>query len=119
MNNENLLNGDNSNGLWGRFLSKRVQFALDVLVLVGAFIYAYLLRFDFAVPGYLIRPMLIQLPCVVVLQLVALYLSGVHSFVWRYVGISEVRAFFIAAASVFVIMVGVRLGLPTSMSATW
>lgn len=117
MNNEISLNGDSA--LWGRFLSKRVQFILDLLALVGAFIYAYELRFEFAVPGYLVRPMLIQLPCVVVLQLLALKLAGVNSFVWRYVGISEVRPFVVAILSVFLIMVGVRLGLPASVSAQW
>ena len=31
-------------------LTKRAQFALDLVVLIGGFIFAYLLRFDFASP---------------------------------------------------------------------
>src|SRR5436853_350718 len=101
--------------MWKRFLSRRVQFAMDLLVLVGAFLLAYLLRFEFEIPRDWMHPMMVQLPCVVLLQFVALHLAGVHSFVWRYVGISEVRPFFVATLSVFFILVLIRFGLPGSV----
>src|SRR6185503_20542563 len=97
---------------WSRFLSKRLQFAMDLLVLLGSFLFAYLLRFEFTSPPHMLHPMMVQLPCVVLLQFAALHLAGVHSFVWRYVGISEVRPFFVAAVSVFVVLVLIRFGLP-------
>jgi FlaA1/EpsC-like NDP-sugar epimerase len=100
-------------------LTKRAQFALDLLVLVGAFTLAYELRFEFDIPRSWLHPMLVQLPCVVLLQFAALNLSGVHSFVWRYVGISELRPFFVAVVSVFLILALVRLGIPSSMLVTW
>src|SRR5215471_19615135 len=105
--------------MWKTLLTRRVQFALDFSVLVGAFLLAYLLRFEFDVPREWLHPMLVQLPCVVLLQFAALNLSGVHSFVWRYVGITELRAFCIAAGSVFLILVLLRLGLPVSSLGSW
>jgi FlaA1/EpsC-like NDP-sugar epimerase len=99
--------------------TRRVQFALDFLVLVGAFLLAYLLRFEFVIPPEWIHPMLVQLPCVVLLQFVALNLAGAHTFVWRYVGISEVRAFVIAALCVFALLVFLRFGLPSWILRTW
>jgi FlaA1/EpsC-like NDP-sugar epimerase len=105
--------------MWNNILLRRVQFALDLSVLIGAFFLAYLLRFEFDIPRHWVHPMLVQLPCVVLMQFVALNLAGVHSFVWRYVGITEVRAFFLAGASVFLILVLVRFGIPTSMLVTW
>jgi FlaA1/EpsC-like NDP-sugar epimerase len=105
--------------MWKRLLTRRVQFALDLSVLVGAFLLAYLLRFEFEIPREWRHPMLVQLPLVVLLQFVALNLAGVHSFVWRYVGITELRAFFRAAAAVFIILVVARLGLPVSSLGSW
>jgi FlaA1/EpsC-like NDP-sugar epimerase len=102
-----------------RLLTKRVQFLLDLLVLVGAFLIAYELRFEFDVPSNWIHPMLVQLPCVVLMQVAALNLAGAHSFVWRYVGITEVRPFAIAAASTFAILVLVRFGLPSTYLISW
>lgn len=105
--------------LYAGVLTKRVQFLLDLLVLVGAFLLAYLLRFEFDIPRHWVHPMLVQLTYVVLMQFVALNLAGVHSFVWRYVGISEIRAFVMAAGSVFVLLVLIRFGIPTSIMNTW
>ncbi len=83
--------------LWERWLSRPVQFVLDLIVMVAAFVLAYALRFEFAIPEYYIEPMLIQLPLVVLIQFGCLHLTGVYSFVWRYVGLSDVTAFLKAA----------------------
>ncbi len=105
--------------LWSSVLTKRVQFLLDLTVLVSAFALAYLLRFEFDIPRQWLHPMWVQLTCVVLMQFVALNLAGVHSFVWRYVGIAEIRAFVVASGSVFIILALVRFGLPTSLLVTW
>jgi FlaA1/EpsC-like NDP-sugar epimerase len=105
--------------LWEGLLTRRVQFSLDLIVLVAAFTLAYLLRFEFDIPRARFHPLLVQLPCVVMMQFVALNLAGVHSFIWRYVGISEVRAFVVATLSVFLILLLIRFGIPTSMFVTW
>ncbi|HEX3145761.1 MAG TPA: nucleoside-diphosphate sugar epimerase/dehydratase [Pyrinomonadaceae bacterium] len=100
-------------------MTKRIQFVLDLSVLMAGFLLAYLLRFEFDIPRTRYHAMLVQLICVVFLQFIALYLAGVHSFVWRYVGLAELRAFFVAAASVFAILILLRFGLPTSILSTW
>src|ERR1044071_1583284 len=75
-----------------RFLSKRrIHYLLDLIVLVSAFVLAYLLRFDFAVPRSQFTDLFTQLPYVVLIQMAALSLAGVYAFIWRYVGMSGSR----------------------------
>ena len=79
------------------YLTRGFQFALDVTMLGLAFALAYLLRFDFAIPSTRSADAIRQLPYVVLIQLAALALAGVYSFIWRYVGLGEVKAFLYAA----------------------
>lgn len=95
---------------------RRMQFALDVAVLAGAFAVAYLLRFDFSVPHEERVSALTQLPLVVLVQFVALRAAGVQAFIWRYVGLSEVRAFMVAAILSAVPIVVARMGLPSDLA---
>src|ERR1044071_216593 len=75
-----------------RFLSKRrIHYLLDLTVLVAAFVLAYILRFDFAVPRAQFTDLFTQLPYVVLIQMAALTLAGVYAFIWRYVGMSGSR----------------------------
>jgi FlaA1/EpsC-like NDP-sugar epimerase len=92
--------------------------SLDVFVLTASFVFAYSLRFDFHIPapysGWLVH----QLPLVVGLQVIAFLFWGVYSFIWRYVGLAELRAFagsFVTAALPVLLL---RLGLPESL-AEW
>ena len=97
---------------WAWSLHRRTQFVLDLAVLVAAFAFAYLLRFDFRVPARAFESGLIQLPLVVLVQFVALYLARVYTFVWRYVGIREVQSFVRAALFSALPLLALRLGLP-------
>ncbi|HMB52138.1 MAG TPA: hypothetical protein VKU40_02400, partial [Thermoanaerobaculia bacterium] len=98
--------------VWAWSLHRRTQFLLDLVVLVAAFALAYLLRFEFMIPERARESALIQLPLVVLVQFVALYLARVYTFVWRYVGIREVDAFVRAAAFSALPLVALRYGLP-------
>ncbi len=82
---------------WTRILTRQVQLCLDLAVLSGAFALAYLLRFDFNIGPAELRIGLFQLPFVVLVQLALLIITGIYAFIWRYVGISEIRAFVSAA----------------------
>lgn len=95
-----------------RLLIRQTQWALDILMLCASFLLAYLLRFDFAVPPEDARKAILQLSFVVVIQFSALILTGVYSFVWRYVGMAEVRTFLMAALLSGVPLILVRLTLP-------
>jgi len=90
---------------------RQFQFLLDLTVLTTAFLLAYLLRYEFAIPGQETSRFLVQLPAVVLIQLTAYFLAGIHNFIWRYISISEVQAFVRAALFSATPLVALRLGL--------
>jgi FlaA1/EpsC-like NDP-sugar epimerase len=98
-------------------LTRGLQFTLDVGVLVTAFVLAYLLRFEFALPEGELNNAIQQLPYVVLVQFGALALAGVYSFIWRYVGMAEVKAFVYAAVWSALALAVLRLSLPTRFAA--
>jgi len=100
---------------WRKFLSKRVQFGLDVLAIATAFGLAYLLRFDFAIPKQQAHNLFVQLPYVVAVQIAALFAFGVYSFIWRYVGLAELKKFVGAAVAGAIPLLAARIGLPDGM----
>jgi FlaA1/EpsC-like NDP-sugar epimerase len=98
---------------WTRLLNRRVQVLLDIFVLTGAFVISYELRFDFDIPQPWLRNVLIQFPCVVLLQFIALSLTGGRSFIWRYTSIAHLKSFLSAAVISALLLAALRLGLPT------
>ncbi len=95
-----------------QYLTKKYQVALDLSVLVSAFILAYLLRFDFNIPPQVIPNALSQLCLVVLVQFVVLIPTGIYRFIWRYIGMSEIKAFINAALWSALIILLLRVGLP-------
>jgi FlaA1/EpsC-like NDP-sugar epimerase len=95
--------------------TKRYHLAVDLAMLASSFALAYLLRFDFRVPPDEFHRELVQLPYVVLIQLVALILAGVYTFIWRYVGLAEVKSFCAAAWWSSLALLLLRLGLPEAM----
>ncbi len=102
---------------WGRALKRDVQLGLDLLALAAAFALAYLLRFDFDVPSEWRQRALVQFPVVVLLQIAVLLATGIHRFVWRYVGMAEIAAFVQAALYSGIPLLLLRLGLPDRLEA--
>lgn len=98
-------------------LNKRCQFALDLMVLVAAFTLAYLLRFDFNVPAFEINRASRQIVYVVLIQFAALILTGVYNFIWRYVGLTEVKKFLNASLWSALPLVILRVCLPENLYA--
>ncbi len=96
---------------WARHL-RQLQFLLDLGVLGLAFVGAYLIRFDFALGPAQRNHMLVQLPVVMVIQLAAYFMSGLHTFVWRYISLTELPAFLRAAVGSALPIMALRLGLP-------
>jgi FlaA1/EpsC-like NDP-sugar epimerase len=101
------------------FLRRPVQLALDIAVLCGAFFLAYLLRFDFEIGEYYFDNALNQLPFVVFVQFVALFLVGTYSIIWRYVSLDDIRAFLKAALISAVILILIRLLVSNEQFARW
>lgn len=98
--------------MWQRLLNRPVQYAFDLVVLAVAFVLAYNLRFEFNITEVELHKMLAQLPLVVLIQFGTLNLIGVYAFVWRYIGMAELRSFIKAAWWSFLPLVLMRLGLP-------
>src|ERR1035441_5770854 len=96
---------------WG-LLTRRVQLLLDVSVLAGAFVAAYLLRFEFMLGPAERQRLIWQLPVVVLLQLLSQRVWEIYKFIWRYIGLSEVRAFIGAGLTCLAVMLAFRFGLP-------
>jgi FlaA1/EpsC-like NDP-sugar epimerase len=96
---------------WG-LLTRRVQLLLDVSVLAGAFVAAYLLRFDFMLGPAERQRLIWQLPVVVLLELLSQRVWGIYKFIWRYIGLAELRAFIGAALTCVAVMLAFRFGLP-------
>jgi FlaA1/EpsC-like NDP-sugar epimerase len=96
----------------GLHTTASLQRLLDVLILVFAFAISYLLRFDFYLVDADLRGFLYQTPYVVLLQLIALQVVGVQAFVWRFIGMVEVKSFLKAALLSSIPIVAIRLWLP-------
>lgn len=114
--NKNSAPTTTSRPFWMKHLTKRTQYILDMLALTAAFALAYALRFDFTIPALEFERGLIQLPAVLLVQFIALYLSGAHDFVWRYVGLLEMRAFVKAAIGATLFLLVVRYAIPSSVA---
>ncbi|HZH34545.1 MAG TPA: nucleoside-diphosphate sugar epimerase/dehydratase [Pyrinomonadaceae bacterium] len=98
--------------LW--FMRRPVQLILDLLVLAAAFLFAYLLRFDFQIPRYFLENALDQLPFVVLVQFLTLFLVGGYALIWRYISIEDVKFFLRAALTSALILLLIRFLLPPS-----
>ncbi len=96
-------------------LTRKSQIALDTIVLMSAFVLAYLLRFDFVIPERDTQHLLYQLPFVLLLQLGLLWLAGIYAFIWRYVGMAEVKAFITAALWAALPLIALRTWLPEQL----
>ena len=103
---------------WERHLARELQFLLDLAVMATAFALAYLLRFDFQIPQRELQNGLIQLPFVLLLEFTVVSLTGIYSFVWRYIGMAEISAFLRAALFSATPLLILRLALPLQF-ASW
>lgn len=95
-----------------------LQTAVDLFVLVVAFGFAYLLRFDFEFAEQPFNDMLHQACYVVLLQAIVLQVTGVSSFIWRFIGMMEVKTFVKAALLSSLPVLAARLWLPVTFQ-TW
>ena len=89
-----------------------IQALLDVALLFAAFGAAYLLRFDFHVPADAVHAFLTQTPFVILLQFVALTMTGARASIWRYTDLAHVKSFLYAAVGSMVVVALLRLTLP-------
>ena len=101
-----------SQTFWRQLYARHMAALADLSVLALAFVLAYLLRFDFEIPRSQLSRLVVQLSYVVLLQFAAMLLSGVHMFIWRYIGLRELKAFINAALWSTIPLFVLRLTVP-------
>jgi FlaA1/EpsC-like NDP-sugar epimerase len=97
-----------------RLLCRQAQFAVDIAILISAFGLAYLIRFDFQLTEREIFKLWSRVPAVVIVQFTALYICGAYAFIWRYIGMSEIKAFIQSGIMSAGLLAILRLAAPHS-----
>ena len=87
---------------------RAIQALIEISILVGAFVFAYLLRFDFGIPSSEVAKIFIQLPIVLALQVVALRAFGAHRFIWRYTSAQDAASIAKALGAVLLLLLVAR-----------
>jgi FlaA1/EpsC-like NDP-sugar epimerase len=92
-----------------RLFNRSLLFLLDVGILVAAYVFAYLVRFEAQIPyGYRTR-LLSTLPYVVVLQYLLLHQLRVTKVAWRYFGLRDLAQVVGALGAAAAVLLGLRL----------
>lgn len=92
-----------------RFVNRGIQLAIDILILIGAFWLAFLLRFEGQLPVQMLKRATFLAPYVILVQYGVLFLFGVPRQVWRFVGLREARQIAAAVAVSSALFLFVRL----------
>lgn len=106
-----------------RLLSRPGQILLDLSVLAVALVLAYAIRFEFAAPfartwwHFFVVDFTLVGPEVLIVQMAMFYAWGIYEFIWRYVGLADLKAFAGAFLSSTIILIVVRLSLPPFLGA--
>lgn len=79
------------------FLRRPAQLIADILVLSAAFLLAYLPAVNVQLGEYYLESAVRQLPFVVFIQFVSLFLVSGYTILWRYVSIEDIKVFIRAA----------------------
>jgi len=74
-------------------------FLVDICLVLGALFIAFLLRFDFAIPEYIIGNLFTYIPVILFAKLTSFFIFGLYRGMWRYTSISDFIS--IAKASSF------------------
>lgn len=105
-----------------RFFNRTAQTFVDAMVLAGAYVAAYGVRFEGAIPPLMLRTLAWTLPYVVALHYGAILLFGVHRLAWRYIGLRDVSRIGLAVCASAFVMAFIRLVLGArgvSFDAAW
>ncbi len=90
------------------FLRRPAQLIADILVLSAAFLLAYLPAVNVQLGEYYLESAVRQLPFVVFIQFVSLFLVSGYTILWRYVSIEDIKVFIRAAAISTVLLITFR-----------
>ncbi|HKJ55006.1 MAG TPA: polysaccharide biosynthesis protein, partial [Nitriliruptoraceae bacterium] len=85
-----------------------LRYVIESVALAMAFVGAFLIRFEGAIPPDRVTQMVVVLPVVVVVQVIALNIAGVGRHSWRYTTLQDLVDIVAALAAVAGVMVVVR-----------
>ncbi len=94
-----------------RIFNRTMQLGVDLGVLAVAYVLAYVVRFEGAVPAHMARTLAWTLPYVVAVQYALLVGSGAHRFAWRYISLPDVTRIAAVAACSAALLVTLRFAL--------
>ena len=92
-----------------------IKVAVDAAMLASVFFVAYALRFDFEIPSEYYLALRTQLPLVVVVQLVILWLAGTRRIFWRYFSLADLPPFLKATGYWVLVLLVPRMFLGPSL----
>ncbi len=90
---------------------RSAQFAIDLMLMSGVYVVAYLLRFEFAIPRQMASYMFQQLPFVVGLQWCLLVLLGAYRRIWRFISLVDIPPFLAACLLTMIPFMLIRAGM--------
>ncbi len=90
---------------------RSAQFAIDLMIMSGMYVLAYLLRFEFAIPRPMANDMFQQLPFVVGLHWCLLVLLGAYRRIWRFISLVDIPPFLAACLLTMIPFVLIRAGM--------
>jgi len=97
--------------------SRTAQVFIDVSVVTGALVFAYLIRFDGLPPPHFQAQFLLVAPYGIILYLGMNMLWGVHSFVWRFTSLREALVIAQSTASAALVVLVLRIMVLESFDA--
>ena len=95
-----------------RITLQTMRHLLDAIVLITAFVAAFMFRFDGQIPADMLKRMVLMAPYVIALQFLGLVFRGVHRRPWRYIGLGDAQRIFFTIALTTSLVVVLRLGAP-------
>ncbi|MBN1879716.1 polysaccharide biosynthesis protein [bacterium] len=98
-----------------RLAIRTLQILIDTAILIATFYFAYELRFEFTLTQEQFALIWAQVPFVLSIYFAAMISTGVYNFVWRYVGLREVRIFAFASGVSFATLIFLRLFLTSEL----
>ena len=87
------------NKIYNKSRNAFVFVLVDICLVLGALFIAFLLRFDFLIPEYLIGNLFTYIPVILFAKLISFFIFGLYRGMWRYTSISDFIS--IAKASSF------------------
>ncbi len=100
-----------------RFFNRTMQFVVDLGVLTLAYVLAYFVRFEGAVPLHMARTLAWTLPYVVLIQFALIVATGTHRLSWRYIGLPDVTRMALVATASSAILLALTFALKVALPA--